>query len=456
MSESLFSPAPVVALRQRVVWTEGMFLRPQHFQQLERHWEQYVRLRCEPFQSFFWGFDELEIDRELLALGKVALLAASGVMRDGTPFNLAHIQDCPEPFDVPADAKDQCVVLALPLWRGGAEEVSFGAPEHTELARYVVREHEVADTNTVALGPALLQTGRLNVRLMLETELTGDWQALGVIHVIERTSNGALLVDDSYIPPRLVGGRDPVLLRHTRELHGLLNQRSEALAERLSQPGRGGVSEVADFLLLQLVNRYLALSWHAQQSVAAHPESLFRDWLKLACDLSTFTAPGRRPLVLPVYCHDDLRACFGALIAELRRSLSTVLEQNAIQIELQDIGNGVRVATIADPTLREHAGFVLAVHADVPADGLRTRFPAQAKLGPVERIRDLVQLQLPGIGMRQLPVAPRQIPYHAGHTYFEIDKDNALWQQIDRSGGLAFHIAGDFPGLSMAFWAIRG
>lgn len=209
MNESLFSPAPVVALRQRVVWTEGMFLRPQHFQQLERHWEQYIRLRCEPFQSFFWGFDELEIDRELLALGKVALLAASGVMRDGTPFNLAHIQDCPEPFDVPADAKDQCVVLALLLWRGGAEEVSFGAPEHTELARYVVREHEVADTNTVALGPALLQTGRLNVRLMLETELTGDWQALGVIHVIERTSNGALLVDDSYIPPRLVGGAIP-------------------------------------------------------------------------------------------------------------------------------------------------------------------------------------------------------------------------------------------------------
>ncbi|MBL3950393.1 type VI secretion system baseplate subunit TssK, partial [Bacteroides thetaiotaomicron] len=84
----------------------------------------------------------------------------------------------------------------------------------------------------------------------------------------------------------------------------------------------------------------------------------------------------------------------------------------------------------------------------VPADSLRTRFPAQAKLGPVERIRDLVQLQLPGITMRQLPVAPRQIPYHAGHTYFEIDKGSDLWKQLARSGGLAFHFAGEFPGLS--------
>jgi len=291
---------------------------------------------------------------------------------------------------------------------------------------------------------------------MLESELTGEWQALGVMHVIERGTEGRLLVDDTYIPPRLVAARDPVLLRYTRELHGLLAQRGEALGERLAQPGRAGVSEVADFLLLQLVNRYLALTWHAQQDVVVHPETLFCDWLKLACDLSTFTAAGRRPQVLPVYCHDDLRASFGALIVELRRSLSTVLEQNAIQIELTDAGNGVRVAVIADPALREQAGFVLAVHADVPADALRVRFPAQAKLGPVERIHDLVHLQLPGIGMRQLPVAPRQIPYHAGHTYFEIDKGSELWRQLERSGGLAFHIAGDFPALSMAFWAIRG
>lgn len=456
MSEALLSSTSVAALRQRVVWTEGMFLRPQHFQQLERHWERYVRVRCAALQGFFWGFDELEIDRDLLALGKIALLAASGVMRDGTPFDLSHPEDRPEPLDVPAHAKNQLVVLALPLWRGGAEEISFGGETHTDLARYLVREHEVADANTVALGPALVQTGRLNARLMLESELSGEWQALGAIRVIERGTDGRLLVDETYIPPRLVAARDPVLLGYTRELHALLSQRGEALGERLAQPGRAGVSEVADFLLLQLVNRYLALTWHAQQEVVVHPETLFCDWLKLACDLSTFTAAGRRPQVLPVYCHDDLHASFAALVAELRRSLSTVLEQNAIQLELTDAGNGVRVAVIADPALREHAGFVLAVHADVPAETLRARFPAQAKLGPVERIQDLVHLQLPGIGMRQLPVAPRQIPYHAGHTYFEIDKGSELWRQLERSGGLAFHIAGDFPALSMALWAIRG
>lgn len=455
MSDTMTSTAPVAALRQRVVWSEGMFLRPQHFQQLERHFERYVQVRCQPLQGSCRGFDALDIDREALGQGKVALIAASGIMPDGTPFHFSYPHERPEPLDVDAQTKDQLIVLALPLWRAGAHEVSFGG-DGDALARYVVQETEVADANTVALEPALLQIGRLNLRLMRQSDLTGDWQALGVLRVVERRAGGQLSVEADYIPPRLVVQRDSVLSAYVRELHGMLAQRGEALAQRLSQPGAGGVSEIADFLLLRLINRYLGMTWHVQQDVATHPEVLFRDWLALACDLSTFTAANHSPQVLPVYEQDDLRSTFAALMIELRRSLSTMLEQNAIRIDLRDTDGGVCVATVPDPDLRRHAGFVLAVRADMPADALRLRFPAQAKLGPVERIRDLVHLQLPGIGIRLLPVAPRQIPYHADHAYFELEKGNELWKQFDRSGVLALHCAGEFPGLSLELWAIRG
>jgi type VI secretion system protein ImpJ len=30
-----------------------------------------------------------------------------------------------------------------------------------------------------------------------------------------------------------------------------------------------------------------------------------------------------------------------------------------------------------------------------------------------------------------------------------------LWKQLDHSGGMAMHIAGDFPELKLEFWAIR-
>jgi type VI secretion system protein ImpJ len=114
------------------------------------------------------------------------------------------------------------------------------------------------------------------------------------------------------------------------------------------------------------------------------------------------------------------------------------------------------VAAVGDRTLFGTAVFVLAVRADMPAEELRKRFPAQLKIGPVEKIRDLVNLQLPGIGLQAMPVAPRQIPYHAGFVYFELDQANELWGQLKTSGGISLHVAGEFPSLKMELWAVRG
>jgi len=141
---------------------------------------------------------------------------------------------------------------------------------------------------------------------------------------------------------------------------------------------------------------------------------------------------------------------------DLRQSLSMVMEQTAIPIELQDRKYGIRVAIIADKELQRTAMFVLAVAAQIPGEALRARFPTQVKIGPVERIRDLVNLALPGVTLMPLPVAPRQIPFHSGANYFELETRNSdLWRQLEQSGGIAMHIAGDFPGLDLAFWAIR-
>jgi type VI secretion system protein ImpJ len=110
---------------------------------------------------------------------------------------------------------------------------------------------------------------------------------------------------------------------------------------------------------------------------------------------------------------------------------------------------------VSDVSLLSSASFVLAVTATMDLDVLRQRFPSQAKLGSVENIRQLVNVQLPGIKLRPLPVAPRQVPYHTGYVYFELDKSGDLWKDLGSSGGLAMHIGGEFPELKMELWAVR-
>jgi type VI secretion system protein ImpJ len=237
---------------------------------------------------------------------------------------------------------------------------------------------------------------------------------------------------------------------------GLLHQRGEALAGRVVATGRGGAAEFADFLMLQAVNRYEPLLAHYADSGALHPEELYRICVSMAGDLATFTTNSKRPRTFPGYRHERLRESFDPVIAALREALSVVLQQSAISIPLEAKKFGISVAIVADRSLYSSAVFILAARADLPSEELRRRFPAQLKIGPVEKIRDLVTLQLPGVPVVPVPVAPRQIPYHAGFAYFELDQSNDLWDQLKSSGGVALHIAGEFPGLALEFWAIRG
>ena len=240
------------------------------------------------------------------------------------------------------------------------------------------------------------------------------------------------------------------------ELLGLVHQRGEALGGRVAATGRGSAAEIADFLMLQAINRYEPLLAHHADGGAVHPETLYQVYAAAAGELATFTTVGRRPPKFPGYRHDRLKESFDPVVAALRAALSAVLEQAAIAIPIEQKKFGISVAIVADRSLYGTAAFVLAARADLPTEELRRRFPAQLKVGPVEKIRDLVTLQLPGVPVRALPVAPRQIPFHAGFAYFELDQSSDLWEQLTTSGGVAIHVAGDFPGLGMEFWAIRG
>jgi len=439
----------------KVVWSEGLFLRPQHFQQQDRHTEWYVEARSRAAGGLFWGFTHLEIDEAALGTGKVALAAARGVLPDGTPFDFPATHPAPPALDIPADTRNAVIYLALPLRRAQSPEAAPDGDPAAHLARHAPVEESLVDAAGSDGASEPIEVGHPRLVLALADQISDAFVRVGVLRVVERRPDNNLLVDKAYIPPVLACRAAPVLGGFLREIRGLLGQRGEALAARLAQPGAGGVAEIADFIFLLTVNRHQPVFDHLAELTQLHPERLFSQLLALSGELATLVGSERRPASLPAYNHDALEACFAPLIRDIRRALATVLEQNAIQIELQDHRQGRFVGLVADRGLLRHAGFVLAVNAQVPSETLRTRFPAQAKLGPVEKIRELVNLQLPGIALRPLPVAPRQIPFHAGFSYFELDNGGELWKQLDSSGGLGIYVTGDFPALELSLWAIR-
>ncbi|PZN33581.1 MAG: type VI secretion system baseplate subunit TssK [Proteobacteria bacterium] len=438
----------------RVVWSEGLFLRPQHFQQQERWLEAHLEGRVNALRPHAWGFAELELERDLLAIGKLGLRRARGVFPDGTPFAMPDNEPLPRPLEIGMHMRDEVVCLAVPLRKSGALQSARDASA-AQLTRYRSHDYAVRDIASESAVTADLTVAALNARLVAHSEPAEDFARIPLARVIECRADGQVVLDERFMPTALKCAAASPLATFLTELQGLLHQRAEALAARAVASGRGGAAEIADFLMLQVVNRYAPLVAHLAASAACHPEELYRLALEITGELSTLTAATRRPPQFPPYRHDALNASFEPVINALRACLSVVMEQTAIAIPLVQKKFGISVATVADTTLFDTAAFVLAARADLPTEEVRQRLPAQLKIGPVEKIRDLVNLQLPGIGLSPMPVAPRQIPYHAGFAYFELDRGTELWSMLKGSGGIAIHQAGDLPNLTLEFWAIR-
>ncbi len=441
--------------RNKIIWSEGMFMRPQHFQQEVRYIENYVEQRCSALHSHAWGIKSLKIDSEALTLGKFRLEAAAGVLPDGTPFNFPDNDEPPIPIDIDDSLRNSVIYLSLPIRRAGMKECDFNE-NAASMARYKLSEYEVRDSNADNDNLAPLQVGKLRLQLLTDSDQRAEYACIGIARVQDVNADKKITLDSDYIPSLLDIQSCNRLIGYLDELKSLLHHRGNALAARVSESGKGGVAEIADFMMLLAVNRYEPLVIHMSDLKFLHPESVFNLMLMLAGELSTFTNAQRRPADLPSYTHDNLQLCIEPVMSQLRQSLSAVLEQTAMPIPLEEKGYGVSLGILKDRSLLDHAVFVLAVSASIPVEDIRSYFPTQVKIGSPANIRELVNLQLPGIKVHSISVAPRQIPYHAGYVYFQLDKSSDLWKDLKQAGTFAIHVGGEYPGLEMEFWAIRG
>jgi type VI secretion system protein ImpJ len=394
------------------------------------------------------------LDENMLMAGRVAVTACKGVLPDGTVVNIPEDDDAPPPLEIPADTVSARIYLSLPIRMAGFSE--FTRDEDAEdFARFRVDNATAAD-NTVSGGASCpLEIGKLRLRLMLEQEDRQRMVGIPIARVVEVRADGSVVLDEDFIPPCTDIQAVPRVSGFVNELVGLFHNRGENLVGRLGAGGQGGVADVADFMLLQLVNRLEHHYRHLASGGGVHPRALYGALTATAAELATFTSESRRQAAFPPYRHDDLNSCYPSVFHALRQALAAVLEQTAIALPLQDSKFGVRISPIGDRSLIRDAQFILMVSASLSPADLRRRFASQVKIGPVEKIRQLITLHLPGIMLTPLNVAPRQLPYHAGFIYFQLDVGSPLWNELENSGGFAFHFGGEFPDLQVEFWAVR-
>src|SRR3990170_2454935 len=173
-----------MSAHNRVIWSEGLFLQPQHFQQQDRYFERYVENRSQALVPHSWGFTEVEFERDFLKIGKVGLRRLSGVFPDGTPFRMPDDDPLPAPIDIGQEIRDQRLHLAVPLRRPGELEVSR-SPSSEELMRSEIRAFLAPNATANSGDPATLEVAALRTRLLLESAATEAYALVPLAHVVE-------------------------------------------------------------------------------------------------------------------------------------------------------------------------------------------------------------------------------------------------------------------------------
>lgn len=439
--------------RNRVIWSEGLFIKPQHFQQQQRYHEYLNDARFNSISGYLYGISELELNPEYLSFGRIAIQRARGVMPDGTVFNIPQEDVLPDALEVfDSSLANQIVYLALSLRSDSITEVAL---DEQSAGRYLNRRHEVRDIHTYQGDFTAIDVSPVRLRLMLEKEDRSAYSSLAIARILEKRTDGSVVLDPNFIPCHYNVSAVQMLHRFLGEMAGLMRERARNIAQRIGSPSQGGVADVADFMLLQSLNRMQPVLQHHSLSRTLHPETLYQVLVSICGELFTFTDESRMAPAFAAYDHDMPVATFPHVMSTLRQSLSIVLEPKAVSLQLHKRKYGLMVAPVQDPELLKHADFILAVRARMPLEELKKLFIQQTKIASVEKIRELISLQLPGVPLSPLPVAPRQLPYHAGYTYFQLERSSRAWDMLMNSSGFAFHVAGDFPELELQFWAIR-
>jgi type VI secretion system ImpJ/VasE family protein len=438
----------------RVAWREGLFLRQQHFQQQDRHIDGLIAAQSRSIGPFRWGVIELVVNQDLAALGKFAVERLVGIMPDGLAFSIPGDLPPPPPLDLPADARDLVIHLTIPAHQPGSVEYRDRGEGNADAVRYLVDEEEVVDAFAEERTREPIEVGRPNLGFGITRDQTYGRVLLGLARVREINA-GALQFDERYIPPALDTRSNTRLAGFLADIIGRSGQRIEELALRAVEATDGGAETFANFLLLQALNRWKGQLAHLATLPMVHPERLYEALVGMAGELATLTHPNRRPPPFPAYDHEQLRETFEPVVEAIQAALSAVYDRSAVRLPLQQAGPGAYTSRITDPALYQTGYFYLAVSARMSLDDVRARFPSVAKIGAVQKMRQIVDSALAGVPLRHTPTPPPQIRGIPGYVYFELDRSSPDWKDFATAPALGLHVASDWPELQLELWCVK-
>jgi len=443
-----------------VIWKEGMFLQPQHFQQMQRQIRQNMYDICTAHSPYWFGVSELEFDCDAIANGMMLLTKCKGVLPDQTPFAipLQDVLPAARSFTDHFTHEQQTldVYLALPLVMEGSPSASAIGIENGTATRYCARTVSVCDDSDGRLHKEI-EIGGYNFTLLFGDE-SRDQYAVLRIAVIARNFCGETVLSQEFIPPLLSIGASPYLQSSLRSLLELLFAKINILSGQRKNidsgfAGFSGSDENA-FRLLYTLNTYTPLVNQYYLWPNEHPYSLFGVLAMLAGALCTFSSEVSI-VNLPQYDHGNLSRMFGTLFKIVRDVLETDIQAGCVVIPVEQLSAATFTCRVPNEKLFGAAAFFLGIAADCAEKELVVGALQRIKMCSRNNLDMLISSAMPGLQLRHVIHPPQGLSTKPGFVYFSFDQQCDFWKQMVAAGTIAFYFPHNYKNLRMEILALK-
>jgi type VI secretion system protein ImpJ len=442
---------------EKVLWGEGLFLRPAHFQRQDAYHEARLFESVQAIQPYNWGLRSLRVDLDALGSNILRLSEISLVFPDGTLYSAPHADHAPAPValaTLPEGLSEITFYLALHQIRETGSNYVMDA-DTGFTTRYVSEHVNVADLYTDS-APADLTFLKTQVKLIAHTEPRDQLLSVPVARV-RRTATSGFELDESFVPPSLAIDASLLLQQRLRQLLDALQAKVNALYGFHREPSKNIIEfrsgDIASFWLLHTASSAFAALMHLYQHSAFHPERLFQELLRLAGQLMTFSK-GYTLADLPAYRHDDPGPGFARIDTIVRDLLETVISTQHFAITLEEVRPSFHLGRLDSGKIDDKTQFYLAVSATMPAVELVETVPVRFKIGAPDDVDKLVLSSMPGVKLMYAPQVPAAIPVRPGTCYFSLESRSNLYDRMIQAQSAMIYTSSGINDLKLELIAV--
>ena len=441
----------------KLLWGEGLFLRPQHFQQQDRYHEARLNQTARALHPYCWGVRRLHVDHEALKSDTLRIDALSLVFPDGELYRAPDIDALPLQVrlgELPPATQTITFHAALPALKPHGDNCVDPDEEHGD-ARYVQHERETQDLFTHAADAPVVYL-RKTVRLVPDLDALEAFDSFPLVR-LRRVATGGFEVDPAFTPPSVSIEGAPGLHNAVARLMEKLLAKVNTLYGHMREPSRNVVEirggDMSSFWLLHTASTgYAALS-HYLNHPELHPERLFGDLLTLAGGLMAYSRSYKLE-DLPAYSHLDPGPAFARLIDILRDLLDTVVSSKYFSVPLSNERPSYHLGALDSGKINSQTTLYLAVSADMPALQLVEIVPLRFKLGAPQDVDKFVLSAMPGVRLVHAPQVPAALPVRPDTYYFVLENRGTLYDNMLKAQAISVYVPNGIRDLQLDLIAV--